>query len=271
MIYYKGNGVAGDVFYVTSKDNGDTFSSAIRVNSQDQSAVAAGTIRGAHLSLGMNGRVHVAWNGSGKAKPKGPANPDLPVDSPYRYSSPMLYSRINEQGTGFEPERNLMTHTYSLDGGGSVASDDSGNVFVVWHANSLQEEARGEGTRSVWVARSDDDGKTFAPEVKANRDQTGACGCCGLRAHSDQRGNIYILYRSAGNSINRDMHALVSKDKGKTFDGMMLDEWVYLIVTDGSNSSYLLPVSFWGGLAMVLACVAYIWLLVWLAHLRTPK
>src|SRR5688572_24387492 len=29
--------------------------------------------------------------------------------------------------------------------------------------------------------------------------------------------------------------------------GMALDEWVYLIVTDGSNASYLLPVSFWGG------------------------
>ncbi|MCZ6560091.1 MAG: hypothetical protein O6931_04275 [Gammaproteobacteria bacterium] len=53
--------------------------------------------------------------------------------------------------------------------------------------------------------------------------------------------------------------------------GMMLDEWVYLIVTDGSNASYLLPVSFWGGLAMVLVCVAYILLLVRLAHLRTPK
>jgi len=48
--------------------------------------------------------------------------------------------------------------------------------------------------------------------------------------------------------------------------GMILDEWVYLIVTDGSNASYLLPVSFWGGLAMVIACVAYIWILVRLAR-----
>ena len=37
--------------------------------------------------------------------------------------------------------------------------------------------------------------------------------------------------------------------------GMALDEWVYLIATDGSNASYLLPVSFWGGVAAVgLAC-----------------
>ena len=31
---------------------------------------------------------------------------------------------------------------------------------------------------------------------------------------------------------------------------LVLDEWVYLIVTDGSNASYLLPVSFWGAVAL---------------------
>lgn len=38
--------------------------------------------------------------------------------------------------------------------------------------------------------------------------------------------------------------------------GMALDEWVYLIATDGSNKSYLSPVSFWGGVIVTgLACV----------------
>ena len=37
---------------------------------------------------------------------------------------------------------------------------------------------------------------------------------------------------------------------------LALDEWVYLIVTDGSNMSYLLPVSFWGGAILIgLACL----------------
>ena len=36
---------------------------------------------------------------------------------------------------------------------------------------------------------------------------------------------------------------------------MALDEWVYLIATDGSNESYLLPVSFWGAVVVIgLAC-----------------
>ena len=37
---------------------------------------------------------------------------------------------------------------------------------------------------------------------------------------------------------------------------LALDEWVYLIATDGSNMSYLLPVSLWGGIALVgLTCL----------------
>jgi hypothetical protein len=44
--------------------------------------------------------------------------------------------------------------------------------------------------------------------------------------------------------------------------GMALDEWVYLITTDGSDASYLLPVSLWGGVVMVMLALAYLALLV---------
>ncbi len=44
--------------------------------------------------------------------------------------------------------------------------------------------------------------------------------------------------------------------------GMALDQWVYLIVTPGTNADYLLPVSFWGGIVAVgLACI-YVVILV---------
>jgi len=43
---------------------------------------------------------------------------------------------------------------------------------------------------------------------------------------------------------------------------MALDQWVFLIATDGSNASYLLPVSFWGGVIVTGAAVVYAWLLV---------
>ena len=49
--------------------------------------------------------------------------------------------------------------------------------------------------------------------------------------------------------------------------GLMLDEWVYLVVTDGSNASYLLPVSAWG--AVVLLGLASLYTLC--CHLRAAR
>lgn len=41
---------------------------------------------------------------------------------------------------------------------------------------------------------------------------------------------------------------------------LALDEVVYLIATDGSNASYLLPVSFWGG--VIVVGLGVVWVLV---------
>ena len=76
LVYFSGDPKQGDVFYVHSSDNGATFSTPLRVNSQPGSAIALGTIRGAQIAVGRNGRVHVAWNGSGIALPEGVLNPE---------------------------------------------------------------------------------------------------------------------------------------------------------------------------------------------------
>src|SRR5262249_20447454 len=149
-----------------SRDGGGEFSRPLRVNSQPGSTIATGNIRGAHLAVGKNGRAHVAWMGSGQAAPKAPGK-----------SSPMLYARLNDAGTAFEPQRNLIQAAAGLDGGGSVAADASGNVAVAWHAP--KPGTQGEVSRRVWVALSADEGKTFAREKPVSEPATGVCGCCG--------------------------------------------------------------------------------------------
>lgn len=47
-----------------------------------------------------------------------------------------------------------------------------------------------------------------------------------------------------------------------------LDEWVYLIATDGSNASYLLPVSLKGGVLVVGLAAVYILVLHLASHRR---
>ena len=100
---------------------------------------------------------YVAWNGSSKTEPKGPLNPESG-----QHGEPMLYSRLNNSHTAFEPERNLMTRTAGLDGGGAVAADSSGHVYVSWHGRDRNTAARRSGPLQVWIAESKDNGATFA-------------------------------------------------------------------------------------------------------------
>lgn len=44
---------------------------------------------------------------------------------------------------------------------------------------------------------------------------------------------------------------------------LSLDEWVYLIATDGTNASYLLPVSLRGAIIVISLATVYVALLYW--------
>ena len=193
LVYLAGDAGGSDVFYTRRKAGESEFAKPLRVNQTSGSAVAMGTIRGARLALGQAGRVHVAWNGSHKAGKHG-------------HGAPMFYTRLKQDGNGFEPERNLMTHTRALDGGGAVVADASGNIQVVWHAAPL-DAGHGENARGVYVAKSSDHGKTFAREVSINT-QPGTCGCCGLDAFLDRDGKLLTLYRGVSDA-QRDMMLLI--------------------------------------------------------------
>jgi hypothetical protein len=215
LLYYKGSAAAGDLFYVRADRPGSAFAAPIRVNSQPGSAVAVGTIRGGQLALGKGGRIHVAWNGSNEALPK-----------PALQGAPMLYARLNDAGTAFEPQQNLMLGTKFLDGGGTVAADANGHVWVAWQA--APPEGRNDGDRRLWIAHSSDEGKSFSPEAPAFDEPTGACPCCSVKAFADSKGTLRVLYRIAQKKTDRGMYLLsspaASTAEGR-FRGARLDRW----------------------------------------------
>ncbi|GAC1702368.1 MAG: hypothetical protein NVS9B4_07620 [Candidatus Acidiferrum sp.] len=210
MIYFKGNAEGGDIEYVRREPNANDFSKPTRVNRDPASAIAIGTVRGPQLAVGRNGRAYVIWFGArGKA---GSSDGAMPV----------FFSRMNDSKAAFEPQRNLMQYAIGGDGGLSVAADGVGDVYAVWHATGTEP---GEGHRRVYLARSTDDGKTFARELPISPAAIGACGCCGMRAFADERGAVYVLYRAAAEGIHRDMTLLISTDHGGTFRAMAVDPW----------------------------------------------
>jgi len=102
--------------------------------------------------------------------------------------------------------------------------------LVTWHGSNGNELAggkppSGEGSRAVFVAVSRDDGRTFSREVQANPDPTGACGCCGMKAFADRAGNVYALYRTATQVLNRDMMLLAMAEGAARFTGTKVQAW----------------------------------------------
>ena len=211
LVYFKGEARGGDLFYVRRAAGKSAFSEPIHVNTRPGSAIAAGTIRGAQVAVGRTGRVHVAWNG--------PA----PEGGTY-FDAPMLYTRLNDAGTAFEPERDLITSARGLDGGGSIAADNKGNVYVMWHAPK-PGNTNGEAGRAVFVAKSTNDGARFASEKLATAKPTGACACCGMKAFIDSAGHVFAFYRSAADKLHRDETLLISLDQGHDFDIAYTHGW----------------------------------------------
>ncbi len=210
LVYFRGDPSEGDLFYARSKQ-GMAFSAPIRVNSTPGTAVAIGNIRGARIACGRDGHVYIVWNGSRK------------MGEPAQGRSPLLYTRLNDSGSAFEPERNLIRDAYGIDGGSGIAADGAGRVYIFWHAPMLG--SKGEENRRVWMVRSEDDGKTFQPERIAWNEPTGACGCCSLDAYAAPAGTLYVLFRSAQEIVHRDIYLLESKDHGNTFRGSEVSKW----------------------------------------------
>jgi len=208
LVFLKGDARSADLLYMR-RDAGK-WSAPLLVG-KPGAAVGAGTIRGPQLALGRNGRVHIVWFGSEKSGIKG------------NEGAPLLYSRSNPAGTGFEPPRNLMQVSTTLDGGPGVAADAAGNVYVGWQAAASKGE--GELARRLWMARSNDDGTTFGKEAPAWNEPTGACPCCSTEVFADRTGRVFAMYRIAASRTERDMALVTSANQGQSFQGTRIDPW----------------------------------------------
>ncbi len=136
LIYFKAESPdgAGNLYYTYLAPGQPNAAAPIRVNSEPNTAGSVGTVRTAQISEGQDNRVHVVWNGLGPKSPSG---------YPIAYEA---YTRLNDSGSAFEPQRNLTTWAKGLDGGGSVASDKEGDVYVTWHTRSPEPKMK----QAVW-------------------------------------------------------------------------------------------------------------------------
>ena len=201
LVYVADGTDRGNLFHVTHGSGAPGWSEPQRVNSRALAVAGVGPIDGAQLAIGSDGRVHVVWLQSEPAR--------------------FVYTRSREDGSGFEPQRELSTGDEGdLEASPAVAVDHGGGVFAFWHAGA-DEDAR----RSVYLTASRDGGTTFEPARRVSSDAEGACACCGLSAMSGPAADLNVAYRGAGDNVRRGQRLLTSTDAGRTFSDRLIDPW----------------------------------------------
>lgn len=208
LVYLTGAAGGSNVRYAARKAGASAWGSSATINSTPDTAVAAGTIRGAQLTVGRDSALHVVWNG--------PGGRDRP--------SPLYYSRSLDGGRTFAAQRDLRGETKGLDGGATIAANATGDVFILWHG-ARAEAAPGEVNRVIFVLKSTDNGATFAPVQIANLDDLGVCACCSMKSFITPSGELLTLYRAARQLDQREITLLSSRDGGGTFTHQVLAPW----------------------------------------------
>lgn len=209
-----------DVFFQHAPA-GAGFSSPVRVNDRPGDA----TVRNENtpkVAVGRGNEIYVAWQNEQE-----------------RYKGNIRFSRSVDGGKTFSPAIDLNTNIPGPPigrGFQTIAVDAKGRVLVAWidQRNKTPED---QATAEIWMAESEDGGKTFSRDRKI---VSNVCECCRLTMVLDSAGRIFLSYRSVPRTgpMFRDIAVARSEDGGKTFRSTIVnhDGWeLYACPTDGAS------------------------------------
>ena len=160
LIYFQGLPSSGDLFYAPRGPSETRFSPPTRVNSQPRRRYRDGDDPWRPDRDGQRGKSPRRL----ERLDRRPAQEPLPWPTDALHTLQLRRDRIRAAA---EPD----AATTVLDGGGTIAADGEGNVYVAWHARSKGAPA-GEAGRRMWLTHSEDEGATFPPEEPAWDRQT---------------------------------------------------------------------------------------------------
>jgi hypothetical protein len=125
----------------------------------------------------------------------------------------LVFSRSITFGHSFEPPvRVTDKRVPSFNGFATAAAAPNGDVYVVWL--DARDPAEPEGTFSLYVARSRDQGASFERNIKI---AAGACPCCRPAVAFGANGELHIFWRKVYPENIRDIAVSTSRDGGRSF------------------------------------------------------
>jgi len=180
-----------NLFISVSKNIGDSFSKAKRVNSVADEVSAHGE-NGPKLRQGKGRGMFAAWIGNRDIK----------------------FARSMNFGRSFNPSIRVNDDTgkasqsfFNME----VAPD--GKVFIAW-LDGRDKKKNLPGSSSIYIARSIDQGKSFSKNIKISGN---ICPCCRPALAFGDNGEIFVSWRHVFEGHERVIVISSSLDGGKTW------------------------------------------------------
>ena len=205
------SGHATDLNLSWSKDHGQTFSPAMKVNDDTKPAV-----HGMHsLALGNDGRIYLAWLDERNIAPveMNDTKMDPGVKGHHMESNRELFvASSGDGGNTFTPNQRVATNVCPCCKTALAIGPDN-RVYLSW-----RQVLPGD-LRHIAVNSSVDQGKTFSTPKIVSDDQWMIAGCpvSGPAISVAQDGSLRVLWFSAGKNGQTGLYSSISTDQGGSF------------------------------------------------------
>jgi hypothetical protein len=209
-----------DIYFTTSTDGGNTFSSDKKLNDD----VGVAEQRYPSVAVDIAGNIYIVW------EDRRNGNWDI------------YFTNSSDGGNSFSTNKKVN------DDGGSAAQynptmavNGIGNIYIAWR------DSRSDPNGDIYFANSSDGGNSFSPNVKVNDDGMGLVLQYTPSIAVDGSGNIYIAWGDYRDDAIGDLYFANSTDGGNTFStnkkvnddvGSATQGWPSIAV-DGTGNIYI--------------------------------
>ena len=180
-----------NLFMAKTKNIGDSFSTAISVNSEKDEVSAHGE-NGPKLKQGKGRGIFAAWVGKRDIK----------------FARSMNFGKSFGPAIRVNDDKGKASQSFfSME----VAPD--GKIFTAW-LDGRDKNSGKPGTSSFYIARSVDQGKSFEKNIKVSGD---VCPCCRAALAFGDNGEIFASWRHVYENNERIIVVATSLDGGQTW------------------------------------------------------
>ncbi|MCI0717418.1 MAG: glycoside hydrolase [Acidobacteria bacterium] len=126
----------------------------------------------------------------------------------------LMVARSLDFGHSFhKPVRAIDKTKSSFNSFSTLAATPDGQVYVVW-LDDREPKSETPGTFSLYLAKSQDGGKTFGKNIRV---ASNVCPCCRPRVEVGSQGEVFVAWRHVFEGNIRDMVVATSRDGGEIF------------------------------------------------------